>query len=323
MVRTPGGVPSGAISTPLGGADASQFSKSNDGCNGQTLGPGATCTLDVAFAPTASGAKAATVAATATPGDTATAALAGNGQAPAHLTVTPAPFDFGNVLQGTDSPTQTFTVTNTGEQSTADLDGVLDQGGGSRFQIQPSSTCLAGAPLAGGESCTVDILFHPGASETGTFTATLSFSASPGGSVSSDLSGTAVTVPASLGVRSATAGGPFLPAFEATLQDPVPQNAVFVADFEVRNSGDADAIITTVPPTIINSGPITASLPKGTCGFRSAGGSAVLPAQTTCTIRVQYVTGSTGGLFGNTVEIQSSPGGTVSITLNGTVSGGG
>ena len=40
----------------LAGADAGQFGESNDDCSGQQIPPNDTCTVDVAFRPTSSGA---------------------------------------------------------------------------------------------------------------------------------------------------------------------------------------------------------------------------------------------------------------------------
>jgi len=56
-VTNAGEAPSGIISTAIAGADADQFAKSADTCNGQVLAPGASCTLSASFAPTSTGAK--------------------------------------------------------------------------------------------------------------------------------------------------------------------------------------------------------------------------------------------------------------------------
>ena len=63
------------------GADASQFSKQNDNVSGQTLAPGASATLEVAFSPTSIGTKTATLSIPSNDPDDATVnvALSGTG----------------------------------------------------------------------------------------------------------------------------------------------------------------------------------------------------------------------------------------------------
>ena len=193
-VTNTGGVPSGTIATSIGGDDPDQFTKSSDLCHNQTLGPGGSCTLDVAFAPTSRGGLSASVQASATPGGAASAALSGVGQAPANLQLTPASHDFGNVLQGTNSHPKQFTLTNTGDQA-ASITSYNVSSVPTRFGIG-NITC--GFTLPGGDSCTIDVVFGTAASDTGAFTGTLNVTATVGGSQNASLSGTAVTTAASL-----------------------------------------------------------------------------------------------------------------------------
>jgi hypothetical protein len=74
-----GGVTTGTIATATGGTNVGEFIKMADGCNGQTLGPGAACTLFISFEPGAAGARSATLNAVATPGGSFTATLSGTG----------------------------------------------------------------------------------------------------------------------------------------------------------------------------------------------------------------------------------------------------
>ncbi len=69
----------GTIATATGGPNVGDFLKMADNCNGQTLGPGAACTLFVAFEPGAAGPRTAHVTAVATPGGTANSDLSGTG----------------------------------------------------------------------------------------------------------------------------------------------------------------------------------------------------------------------------------------------------
>src|SRR5262249_2341646 len=123
LVQNDGGVPTGLISTSLTGTNTNQFDKAADSCdppnpaNHMPLQPGAACTIDVIFEPTSLGSKSANLDLSATPGGTLSVPLTGQGGTPPNLTISPTPtYNFGNVLQGTDSQTQRFTVTNTGQQ---------------------------------------------------------------------------------------------------------------------------------------------------------------------------------------------------------------
>lgn len=75
-----GGVATGAIATGTSGTNVGDFLKMADNCNGQTLGPGAACTLFIAFEPGAAGARSAHVTAVASPGGSASSDLSGAGQ---------------------------------------------------------------------------------------------------------------------------------------------------------------------------------------------------------------------------------------------------
>ena len=152
-------VPSGTIATSVAGADAGQFTKSADNCNGQTLAPGASCTVDAAFAPTAVGAKAASLQASACPGGTARRRLRGTGATPANLTIAPTPHDFGTHATRPTSPAQTFTVTNTGGVPSGTIATVVD--GRRPGQFAKSADNCDGQALGAGGHCTVDRAFAP------------------------------------------------------------------------------------------------------------------------------------------------------------------
>jgi hypothetical protein len=69
------------VSLSIGGPDASQFTitPGTDTCSAVALPAWATCTVELTFSPTAAGDFAATLAASASPGGTANAALSGRG----------------------------------------------------------------------------------------------------------------------------------------------------------------------------------------------------------------------------------------------------
>ena len=74
-----GFVPSGPATVALGGVGAAQFTIGTDSCTGVKVAAGASCTVNVVFQPVISGAIAATVTVSATPGGSAVVALTGTG----------------------------------------------------------------------------------------------------------------------------------------------------------------------------------------------------------------------------------------------------
>ena len=173
-----GDVASGAPTVVLGGIDADQFTIVSNGCTAAIPADG-TCTIDVAFAPNDIGSASASLDVSATPGGTDTSPLTGTGETSPVLTISETSYDYGF----TDSPTEhTFTITNTGTQATGTP--VVDTTGSNAFQVT-TNTCTA--PLAGGGTCTVGVTYT--GSGTGEQSGQLTVSATPGGAVSADLTG--------------------------------------------------------------------------------------------------------------------------------------
>ncbi len=140
----------------LGGAGASQFAQSNS-C-GKSLAAGASCTVNVTFRPTTSGAKGAELVLTFPAlGSPLSVPLSGTVLAPV-LAVSPGALAFGSQAVGTTSAARPVTVSNAG---TAPLGiNAISLGGTSPRQFAISAnTC--GASLAPGASCTVSVAFAP------------------------------------------------------------------------------------------------------------------------------------------------------------------
>lgn len=92
------------------------------------------------------------------------------------ITVSPAPFDFGNVSLYTVSPPQSFILSNTGTYGITVSSINISGAGSSMFQLN-RGTCPSLAPsLLPGESCAVVVSFAPG--QLGTSAATLNISSS-------------------------------------------------------------------------------------------------------------------------------------------------
>lgn len=154
-----------------------------------TLVPDGLCHVQIRFTPTAVGSRGQSLRVSATPGGSIGVGLIGVGLSPALLAISPTFSDFGTAPPGV-QVTRSFTVTNSG-QSASGAVGVTVTGQDAQDFSIAQNNC--GAALAGGASCTVVIRF----AASGGFpfgddrTATLTATASPGGSVQAQLLGRA------------------------------------------------------------------------------------------------------------------------------------
>jgi RHS repeat-associated protein len=178
-VKNTGDLATGTLAT----ATTGDFTFGTDTCVGTALAAGASCTIDVAFAPTTPGAATGSVTVTGTPAGSAGAALTGTGEAAAALALDPQSVDFGSVSVGASAPETTFTITNGGGAETGALGVAVDD---SHFDVT-TDTCT-GVRLATGSSCTVGVSFHP--TTTDPVTGVLTVKGTPGGTVTAALSGT-------------------------------------------------------------------------------------------------------------------------------------
>ncbi len=179
-------------------------------CVGATLGRDATCTVKVAFAPTATvGTRTAAllVSTSASPAPERvllSGSAAAVGTAPA-VSMSGSSLDFGSTRIGTPTPSQPVVITNTG---TADLNVsqvALSGTDASDFGAQNSCVGVAVAP---GSTCTVNVVFAPQLT-AGTKTATLQITDDAGGSPRTvSLTGTATAGITSMGAVDPTTGFP-------------------------------------------------------------------------------------------------------------------
>jgi len=93
---------------------ASQQFTESDNC-GSSLAGGASCTINVSFAPTAGGAVSGTLTLTNNAANSPqSVALSGTGVTPAAVSLSPSSLAFVGQQVGTTSAPQTITLTNTG-----------------------------------------------------------------------------------------------------------------------------------------------------------------------------------------------------------------
>ena len=144
-----------------------------------TLAAGGTCTINVTFTPTASGARTGTLSlADDAGGSPQMFSLSGNGTAPG-VGLAPTSLDFGNQPLATTSAPMTVTLTNTGTAALT-INSFAASGDFAATSTGASACPTSPATLAAGANCTINVTFTPTAS--GARTGTLSLADNAGGS---------------------------------------------------------------------------------------------------------------------------------------------
>lgn len=186
VTNTGGGTLTLATLTP-GGANSGDFIRSGTCASGASLAAAQNCTIVYQFAPTAAGARAATLVIASNAGST-TLSLSGTGFVTPTVPVlgaSAAALDFGRVFVGRPSATQTIVIANAGA-GTLTLSS-LTAGGSNPGDFARTGTCGAGTNLGPAQTCTIVYRFTPAV--LGVRAATLAI-ASNGGSATITLTGT-------------------------------------------------------------------------------------------------------------------------------------
>ncbi len=237
----------------------------SDTCTGQTLAVGATCAVQLRFAPAATGTRNGLLTVYANvPGGQATATLTGTGTAAAAIVLTPSSLTFAATIVNQTSASQIITVSNTGGTPSALATPTLT----GDFQFT-ANTC--GPTLAAQTGCSLAIAFTPTASgaRTGTLT------------VVDDAGTQTATL---IGTGDAPATDALAPL---TLTFPAQQIGTASAAQQVLLTNAGDVALTLVNARI-SSGAFTATSACGTS----------LAAHSTCAINVAFVPTTTGATSG-------------------------
>jgi len=299
VVTNGGGVSSGVLKAMLAGLDASQYGLGADGCSGQALAPGASCTVEAHLTPTGGtlGIQVATLSVTGSPGGTASANLSGTAAMPAALMIGPASESFPATAQGVASADVTFTVSNSGGVPARGLGVTL--GGANAGQFAIGTNGCAGQTLAASTgSCTVTAHFAPGVGTLGLEQATLAVSATPGGESTANLTGTATT-PLAIGPAAPTlASGAY--------QAPGATTVLTVTSMSLAGVG---------PLAITPPAQFAVDAAKTTCS-----GATLSPASPTCTVGVYLDPGAPSivGPVSGTVTVSAGANTSVSELLAAT-----
>jgi len=301
-VQNTGMVATGNLSFSVTGTDSANFNIDATGTtctSGAPLAAMATCTIKVFFQPVSRGAKSATLQVSASPGGNATSQLTGTGLQPAQFAITPAPFVFPNTVVAASSPSQTFTITNTGDVASGSAPSVSVTGANpADFPLDSTTGC--GAALGANGSCTATVHFAPSAS--GGRSGTLQATATSTTTGTSALSGTGLT-PAALAMA--------------------PTSKDFMS--VVLNTNSADQSFTVSNTGMGSSGTLGAAMLTGTdagqfvissdgCKGQVLAGTGMTGS--TCVIQVHFSPTTAGSKMAS-VQVTGAPGGTASATLTG------
>ncbi len=290
-----GNAPLTVSSIALTGTDPGSFTLTPTTC--APIPAGGTCTVNVAFRPTSSGAKSAAVTVTHNSdnlaGSTSSVALTGTGLAPT-AAVTPATLAFGSVTTGTVSTGQTITVSNTGNAPLTVTSIAVTGTNAANFTATPTGC----ATVAAGGSCIISVTFAPATAgaKTATVGITHNSNNAPGTVSNVALNGTGVA-PTSPRV-----------AMPATLAFGAQRiNANKTVTLTVTNQGPGALVITSVTTS---GAPFTAT--RGNC-------PASLAAGRNCKLDITYrptVRGLTS--TGTVTVISNASNSPTATTLTGT-----
>jgi hypothetical protein len=179
----------GPIVTSLAGNHPGDFLLTNDLCNGMTLPSLGTCTVDVQFKPTVLGLRDGLLRLTVGGVIIADGILRGTADPVNTLVITPpTTFAFPDTMVAATSTPHAFTVTNTGTQPSGLIASALAGTDPTQFSIVTATdTCTAKSIPAAG-TCSISIVFAP--TSLGAKSASLTLTATPGGTATATVSGT-------------------------------------------------------------------------------------------------------------------------------------
>ncbi|MFY9731421.1 MAG: choice-of-anchor D domain-containing protein, partial [Candidatus Acidiferrales bacterium] len=181
----------------LTGVDANQFSLQSNNCDSNSIAGGASCTINVVFAPLGTASYRAEIDIIDNSGGLTGAkqviALSGTGVAASPIAnLSPASLTFGTLAVGTTSGPQPITLRNLGSAALTLSQLTFTGSDAASFAVAPTgTTCPIGSTVAIGANCLVQIVFAPQTS--GAKNATVNFiDNASGGPQSISLSGMAI-----------------------------------------------------------------------------------------------------------------------------------
>ena len=285
----------------LGVTAGSDYAISGGSCAaGTALAAGAACTVTVTFTPTVVGTRSATLTVAHNgSGGASTASLTGTGvdNSPA-IAVSPTQLSFTQTVGASADPLR-VTIGNSGTAALALSSIALAGTNAADYAITSASTCVAGASVASGGNCFVELRFTPAAAGVRTATLVIQHNASTGSS--------SVTL---TGQGNATAQ-PGL-ALDATLLDLGSQGVGTTGGprtLTATNNGQANLQFSAIG----SGGTAAADI---VLGGTSAVGTAVAP-KASCTVTAALHPSALGARNATLTLATNAPIGTATVTLSG------
>jgi hypothetical protein len=277
------------------GTNASEFAETDD-C-GSSVAAGASCTINVTFAPTTTGTRAGTLSVTdnaTSPASPQTAALTGTAIPSAPIVnLSSTSIVFPNQALNTASAPQTVTLHNAGAAILNIQTVALAGANSGDFAIASGSTCINGASVAPNVSCVFQLTFTPTA--LGTRSATVGITDNAADSPETiSLSGTTIPTP----LVSVTPSNITFPA-QYVGTSGLPQSVT------VTNNGDAPLSIASITTSATDFGTLNA------CGSTVAAGSS-------CAVGVFFDPTSSGSRPGTLTINDNASGSPHTVALSGT-----
>ncbi|HEY3704040.1 MAG TPA: choice-of-anchor D domain-containing protein [Terracidiphilus sp.] len=250
----------------------------------------ASCSIDVVYLPTATGAQTGTLTVTDIL-HTQTVALSGTGLLPPTISVSPVSLTFDAQPVDVTSAPLTLTVSNTGGAAMSDVGFQLSGPSAANF-ARGTTTC--GATLDKSKSCTVQVTFKPTASGTAVATLTVTSSTAQVQPANVPLSGNGQSA---AGLRAQ------------------PSQLIFGATALGQRSDAQTVTVTNTGQTSAEGLTVTAagpfSLTQNQCGGTLAGGAS-------CTTKVLFTPRETGILTGALAVASTSVLTPATVALSGT-----
>jgi hypothetical protein len=228
------------------------------------------------------------------PGSSPDAGFDGYVPTSATLTATPSMQDFGTVNLGAQSPSTMIVIANIGTQASGTVTVALT---GDMTSFGIDSDGCNGMTVPGAKGCTIGVHFSPQTS--GMKSASLSVSATPGGTLMIPLSGTGAA-PGSLSISPTT----------KDLGSVVVGGTSMPATFTVTNNGGSTSGAVTLAFTGTDAADF--ALGMDTCSGKT------LAAKATCTVDVTITPKTAGAKAGSLTATAAGDMGTATATLSAT-----
>jgi hypothetical protein len=284
----------------IAGLNPGEFTIVSNGClpSNATLNAGASCSVDVAFAPTAKGLRQANLSFSGNAPNTTDLSVAltglGTDNTSAAVTVSPTSLAFGAVNGGS-APELSLNVTNTGTGNSVTIAGATLTGTATADFTITLNDC-ANKTLSPGNSCAIKVTFRPGG--LGARAATLTLSHTAAGPTSATSTSVAL---------SGTGGSGSVLSFSS--------NPVQIGTQKLGSVRDQTV-------TVKNAGNATASLSLASFATTGAQYSlvstdcAALLVNKTCNVVVRFTAPNTAGTFNGKLSVTASNGMPTTVTTD-------